>query len=57
MNAEQGLSFVTYHNGSSRYNYDYSDQELKEFVPVVKEALEEEKQVQKKWLCCIMQGR
>ena len=45
-NADAWYAHDSCHNGSSRYNYDYSDQELKEFVPVVKEALEEEKQVQ-----------
>ena len=45
-NADAWYAHDSCHNGSSRYNYDYSDQELKEFVPVVKEALEKEKQVQ-----------
>ncbi len=33
-------------NGSARYCYDYSDAELSEFVPVVKQALDEGKRVQ-----------
>ena len=34
-------------NGSARYCYDYSDAELKEFVPVVRQALDEGKRVQR----------
>ena len=33
-------------NGSARYCYDYSDEELEEFVPVVKQAMNEGKRVQ-----------
>lgn len=33
-------------NGSARYCYDYSDAELEEFVPVVRQALSEGKRVQ-----------
>ncbi len=33
-------------NGSARYCYDYSDAELSEFVPVVRQALDEGKRVQ-----------
>ena len=33
-------------NGSARYCYDYSDEELSEFVPVVRQALDEGKRVQ-----------
>ncbi len=33
-------------NGSARYCYDYSDEELEKFVPVVKQAMNEGKRVQ-----------
>ena len=33
-------------NGSERYNYNYTDSELQEFVPVIQQALVEQKKVQ-----------
>ena len=38
-NAWYAASSDTSPNGSSRYNYDYSDSELSEFVPVIKSAV------------------
>ena len=38
-NAEAWYAQTDAPNGSSRYNYDYSDSELSEFVPVIKSAV------------------
>lgn len=45
-NAHSWYAHDAENNGSARYCYDYSDAELSEFVPVVKQALDEGKRVQ-----------
>ena len=44
--AQAAYAHETQNNGSARYCYDYSDEELEEFVPVVRQALSEGKRMQ-----------